>query len=550
MLICARKKTKMNLFPNRHSLPVVFLFLIWVFLIFIVNPIGDFPLNDDWRYAFPVKSLFENGYISVSDDFAPSIVLQVLWGTLFCWLNDEFSFTILRFSTLILGFAGSYFFYRILCSLGTNAKSACFGALFLTLHPLYFQLSFSFMTDVPFVFSCLICLLMFWKYINTEKDTWIIGLAISSAAAFYIRQPGILFLIVLIAYLSLNLSRNKIRILLLIVFSALLYMSFDKIVKPMLGNEEAFVPVTELFIDIFINKPLPFLLEIVKKTIKMVIYLGFFSLPLIPFLWEKFKAKGILRIQFLLPLLFLNLGLLYFLHHINKIFPFGGNILFNLGLGPELLTDVYTFELENGVKLADFWMYLFNFIGQIAGFLIVFFMVKSFSELSDEKKKFFVFVFFLNAMYLPLMSITSFFDRYLLLCFISFWLYLFLFIEFKLSKTKMYLFIPLMLLISYLSVAGTRDYLQWHRTKSLIYDELLSQNIPLNEIDAGFELNSWNNFQRGFKSPEGKSFWWVNDDKYMITFGEIENYEIMNSKTWFSWLALQDREILLLKRKE
>lgn len=540
----------MNLPTNRRSLPVIFLFLVWLLLIFIVNPIGDFPLNDDWRYAFPVKSLFENGYLAVSDDFAPSIILQVLWGALFCWFNDEFSFTILRFSTLILGFAGSYFFYRMLCTLGANVKSAFFGALFLTLHPLYFQLSFSFMTDVPFACFCLICLLMFWKYIKTEKDIWIIGLAISSAAAFYIRQPGILFLAILIAYLSLNFSKNKVKILLLLVFSVLLYLSFDKIIKPMLGEEEAFVPVTQLFFDVFIEKPLPFLLEIVKKTVKTIIYLGFFSLPLLPLLWKNIKRTGILRLKFLLPVLLFNIGLLYFLHHINKIFPFGGNILFNLGLGPELLTDIYTLELDNSVKLADYWMYIFNFIGQIAGSLILLFMMKSFSELSDEKRKFFVFVLFLNVLYLPLMSITSFFDRYLLLTFISFWLYLFLFIDFDLSKRKVSFFIPLMLLISYLSIGGTTDYLAWHRTKSVVYEKLLSQNIPLTEIDAGFELNSWNNFQRGFKSPEGKSFWWVNDDKYMITFGEVEGYKIMDKETWFSWLALQDREILLLKRVE
>ena len=32
--------------------------LIWICMILLANPIGDFPLNDDWAYAYSVSIFF------------------------------------------------------------------------------------------------------------------------------------------------------------------------------------------------------------------------------------------------------------------------------------------------------------------------------------------------------------------------------------------------------------------------------------------------------------------------------------------------------------
>ena len=124
--------------------------LSYVILILLVNPAGDFPVNDDWAYARSVLSLVEDGEFHLLDWGAMTLITQVLWGSLWIKLFG-FSFEVLRFSTIFLGFialAGCYFI--ILC-LGKKTWIATTGTLVLMVNPLFLVLSNSFMTDVPFL---------------------------------------------------------------------------------------------------------------------------------------------------------------------------------------------------------------------------------------------------------------------------------------------------------------------------------------------------------------------------------------------------------------
>lgn len=527
------------------------LFFSFLLLIFIVNPLGNFPLNDDWRYAYPVMSWLENGYISMSDDFAPTILLQVIWAYLFSLPFGEFSFTTLRFSVLVIAFFGIGCFYRLILELTASVKVAIFGAIILLLNPLYFNLSFSFMTDVPFLFSCLATVLAVYFYFKTQKRKYLILIILGSVASFLIRQPGILFLPVLgLLMLWKKIDKSSILFFVsMLLLSVATYLSFDIFLKPIMNIEKAYVPVTQLFYDYFLENPLSFVLEIFKKLVKTIIYIGFFSLPILPFVFGKIKTVGGLKKKFILPVLIFNLGLLFFLHSIGKIFPFGGNIMYNYGLGPELLKDTYTLELANTPRLPIWTMYVFSLIGQVVGCWIILLIVKTYHFLSDLQKRFFQFLFLLNAIYLPLMSITSFYDRYLLLTFASVFLYLMFFLDFAKLRFKNVIYALPIILMSYFAIAGTKDYLSWNRTKLEAFQYLQSEKIDLKKIDAGFELNAWYNFQKGWESPDHLSFWWVNDDDYIISFGEIEGYGIFKKYSFWSALHFRDRDVLILKRE-
>ncbi len=527
------------------------LFFLFLLLIFIVNPLGNFPLNDDWRYAYPVMSWLEEGSISMSDDFAPTILLQVIWAYLFSLPFGEFSFTTLRFSVLVLAFMGIGCFYRLVLEITSSAKAALFGAIILMLNPLYFNLSFSFMTDVPFLLSCLATMMMVYFYFKTEEKKYLILIILGSVASFLIRQPGILFLPVLgLMMLWRKVDKSSILFFVsMLLLSVATYLSFDVFLKPIMNIEKAYVPVTQLFYDYFLENPLSFVLEIFKKIVKTIIYLGFFSLPILPFVFGKIKMEGGFNKKFILPVLVFNIGLLFFLHSIGKIFPFGGNIMYNYGLGPELLKDTYTLELANTPRLPIWTMYVLSLIGQVVGCWILLLIMKTYHALSNLQKRFFQFLFLLNAIYLPLMSITSFYDRYLLLTFASVFLYLMLYVEFiKINLRKAIYVLPIVLM-SYFAIAGTKDYLSWNRTKLEAFQYLQSEKIDLKKIDAGFELNGWYNFQRGWESPDHLSFWWVNDDEYIISFGEIEGYKIFKAYPFWSVLHFRERNIFILKRE-
>src|SRR5688572_26393849 len=74
--------------------------VIWCVSIGIVDPIGDFPLENDWAFGRSVDRLLETGDYRPLGWASMTLVTNVLWGAIFC-LPTGFSFTTLRFSSLI-----------------------------------------------------------------------------------------------------------------------------------------------------------------------------------------------------------------------------------------------------------------------------------------------------------------------------------------------------------------------------------------------------------------------------------------------------------------
>ena len=160
----------------------VLLGLIWTFMVIVVNPLGNFPLNDDWAYGYSVRALVENAQIRFSDWTATNLFGQVLWGALFC-LPFGFSFTALRFSTAVLGFVGVLATYGILRELKTSRATAAIGALTLAFCPIYFALSLTFMNDVPFAAFAISSLYFFLRGLRLDSSLTIaVGLVLAGVA--------------------------------------------------------------------------------------------------------------------------------------------------------------------------------------------------------------------------------------------------------------------------------------------------------------------------------------------------------------------------------
>ena len=62
------------------------------------QPVGDFPLNDDWAYGLPVEVLLRDHKLRFTDWQWASLVAQVCWGA--ACLPGGFSYTALRSPTL------------------------------------------------------------------------------------------------------------------------------------------------------------------------------------------------------------------------------------------------------------------------------------------------------------------------------------------------------------------------------------------------------------------------------------------------------------------
>lgn len=166
----------------------------------LVNPLYNYPVGDDWTYALSVKHLYETGHLRLADESAASIIFHVLWGCLFC-LPFGFSFGALHLSTLALSLGGLIGFYK-LCERLTEMTAAQDSAspwlplvvtLTLWFNPIYFTLSFTFYTDVPFYALMILALTSFvLSQTNRRREILFFSLGcLFSTGAVLVRQYAI-----------------------------------------------------------------------------------------------------------------------------------------------------------------------------------------------------------------------------------------------------------------------------------------------------------------------------------------------------------------------
>ena len=115
-----------------------------------LRPLQDAPFVDDWVYAWAVEHLLQTGRLKILDWSVSQNVAHVLWGALFC-VPFGFSFTALRFSTWVASLLGLLGLHALLREMGARRADALLGVAVVAFYPVYFILSLSYMTDVPFV---------------------------------------------------------------------------------------------------------------------------------------------------------------------------------------------------------------------------------------------------------------------------------------------------------------------------------------------------------------------------------------------------------------
>lgn len=525
--------------------------IIWLLLVLLVNPIGNFPLNDDWQYAYPVKQWIETGQIAMQGRFAPNIILQVVWGYLSCLPFGGFDFSYLRIGVLIIGGATVWLFYTWLKEQEISDKNSFIVSLSLLCSPLFFNLSFSFMTDVPFLFLVLLSLRYFFKY--TEEGTLsTLGLAVTAAiSAYFIRQPGLLLLPAYAAFIFFQKENNGnkwLTIGLLFALTLSAYWGLEEGIKPGLGIAEHYIPVSNLYFSALLQHPTSVLFTWLSRFLKTYIYLGIFAFPLFPFLVDSMRRSQLFSLLNIGSVLFGNLVLLGLLHAIGKTFPFGGNMWFNWGLGPELLKDVYTLGLSNSPKVSVVLLYLIQYLGQISISLISLLLIKRWNDLSQAKKHLYIGLILFNLLYLAVISIFSYFDRYILLCIASTFFIVAPWISVPPGRRISLSVLPL-LCMGYFSFFATKDYLNWNRARLQAFQWMQQEGIKITQMDAGYEYNGWYNYHEHPIQEEGRSFWWITADDYLITFGPVEKYSIIQSFPYYRYLWWKKDQLLVLQKE-
>jgi len=187
--------------------PVVALALLYLSSALLLRPFVNLPFIDDWRYGRSVEHFLKTGELQVLGWTIHYLFAQILWGALFC-LPLGFSFSALRASTVMLAWLGALAFYASLRELECSRRDSLIGTLLLLVNPVFFILTFSFMTDIPFLSLSSGALLFYLRGIKKkgEMNFWIGGLL--EIAAFFTRQLGFAIPATLLLFLLLSFAKR------------------------------------------------------------------------------------------------------------------------------------------------------------------------------------------------------------------------------------------------------------------------------------------------------------------------------------------------------
>lgn len=553
-----------NFFPPdtaRDFLVITFLCGIAVLL---ANPIGDFPLNDDWSYGIAVKRLLETGNFYPTNWTSMSLVTQVLWGSIFTGLFG-FSFEILRLSTLTISLLGIFSIYLLVRQLKQSRWLALLLSLSVAFNPVYFALSNTFMTDVPFMALSAMAMLFFVRNLQHRAWSQLLAGTLITIIAVLCRQNA-LFIPLAFAIGALY-QQGVHKSSLLRAFTPLaLSLAALTVFQTWLARTGK-TPV-------LYGKQIEDLLQIVSSPALwpqsiglngslIILYTGLFLLPVLLVL--TLNSKNVMRwlSRAIIPIAVIGTLLMAFA---GRLMPIKANILNPTGLGPLSLDDTYLLNMPHKEELPTVFWAVISLLTMVGVCLLGWFLLPLLKDTglriyhrifgrSKPKAKWSVSLFFLSGaiIYAAPLIFLGFYDRYLVMLMI---LLAFAFLSvrsIKLSTVKiMYIGIFIVLPTALFSIAATQDYFSWNRARWEALHRLSEEdNIHFSRINGGFEFNGYRLFDNDALINNSHDIWWEEeDDLYMIAFGKIPGYEVVDYYPYRSWLPPFKGQILILRENK
>ncbi|NCR42224.1 MAG: glycosyltransferase family 39 protein [Microcystis aeruginosa W13-11] len=529
---------------------ILIIIAIWTVMVIVVNPLGDFPLNDDWVYGLAVKSILEKGDFRLPSPAHTNLFFQAFWGALFC-LPFGFSFTALRFSTLTLGLIGAIGTYLLLREVNANQKISLLGALLLVVNPLYFGLANSFMTDVPFLALSILSFYFLIRGLKRES----IGEIILGLCLVYINILIRQYAIVILLSFALAYSFKK-RFKLKFLFASSLIFSSGILLHRFYQNWLYYTSRTPVIAENVLSiRKFYFRHDILAISL---IYIGCFIFPIIAIFFVK-KLKEISRQQKTITILIMSSFFVVVMGRLiwptRRTMPFIGNVLRYFGLGPLTLRDTYLLKVNlpsYSLGLKVFWL-IITAMGVLGAVLLLYYLCLAIIQTFSESEKWLkVLILSTILIYLFLFGVKYPFDRYFLFLLPLFMVLLVIsnnYINEQYIGKKITAFALTMIFIwGGFTMAATHDYLAWNRTRWQALNDLMEQGVTPEYIDGGYEFNGWYLNDIKYKQQRGKSYWWVNRDDYIISSGLLEGYQEVKRYPFTRWLLLKQDNIFVLHK--
>lgn len=550
--------------------------LMLVAVVLLVNPAGDFPLNDDWAYAEQVHEILQNHRYQSS--FMALGFAQSLWGALFAGLFGE-SYNVLRFSTLVLALVTLWATSRCALEIGIPRWGAVLCAAAVLANPIFLNLSYTFMTEVPFMAPYTLAGFFYLRALKSggRGDLLLGGLfGVISASS---RQFGIVVGIAvavtgLILWFTRRRSFDPLRVAVFLApWAAAVALYF---LSPALsGRPPVMGDPTQLTAMAFLQKT-------ASNAGTALIYGGLFLLPVTLGRLVHLVARPRSWTPTQWVALPLSIGVVFIsaIHWAPSgarfpILPLLGNIMRNAGTGPLTLRDTYLMGMPWPFTLGPpFWIILTSlslvsvgvFLADVVVPLVKHMFAWRGKSLTAETAasgddhfvgEIFLLVWSLGILVAPYHLVMSgTFDRYLLPAVPPLVVLAARSLRLPTFKAVPVAMGTLCLIVALPGLAAVQDYMSWNRARWQALDYLRVQlKVPPQLIDGGYEFNSvytrddvkkrWGP-RTGMWGPKG---FWVLDDVYAVSFNPRPQYRTLTQIKYFSWLGMKERSLLVLSRQ-
>jgi hypothetical protein len=528
--------------------------LAWIVIGAMIDPRGEFMINDDWAFVRTLETLVSEGRLASTGwgpSFAPggpALLTHLIWGWLFTHFWG-FSLTALRISVLVLGILGSVALLILLRLLKAGAAEALLATLTVVFNPLFLSQSFTYMTDVTFT-SMMILSVMFLAIGVEGPRIFVIAIGLVFALlAILTRQLGLAIPAAFVLTLFVHPAGRAIGrwkglcltvILVIIPWVAYEYylsaIGSTPISRHLVLQEIFLNPITKGFPDYF-----KFLFGNLFSCGLM--YIGLFILPVLALKYRPLLSWAPFR-RFLL--IFTGMFVIFEVALISGILnaaaAFCPNVIFDFGIGPVLLKDVYIMGEQRAWTLppAVYYPIVYWAAVAVAGFLSLAFwsLARLLKGLTSREGPEIAFLpslcLIAGLLYLGVIVLSGFQDRYLIAPCVLFIIWL---VSDRESSVQPVFTPPAVILaaaslvcLTYFSVTGVHDFMELKRAQKKAVDYLVQEkDVNPCHIDAGFEFNGYHCYDPNFQPVKGLSWWWVHKEDYLLTLGSLSGYETVRT---------------------
>jgi len=572
--------------------PPLLIAAIYLACMLLADPRGEFPLDDDWAYTRSAFRLASGEGLRIDEWAAPSLVGQALYGGLLARCFGP-HFLVLRLSTLALSCGIALLLWFTLLRLGIPSSVVWAAVLSWIFNPVQFWLSFTFMTEVPFLFFVSLGTFLFLRSTSTGNRRVLVACAAAFGYAFLIRQTAILFIAVVLILLAVGGNRTKLRdrIVRATVF-ALTAGSFVAAYQVWAIRGGGETPAVQRKFEL-LRHITPAQLN--GNLFGILFYLSFMLIPLwiclLPRVYQLARESGVKRSVVVLGAwgAIAAYGLWWFDAHCARFpylpakafhpqMPFLLNILYDTGLGPVTLDPTYygppATPVHPGLWFAVTILTAIGIV--ILGAILTLGVPAAWTRRTPPAIRDLVLFSLMSVLAVTAFEVIfshreegGIFDRHILTVALPG-----LLLAAGLGRDTAIrgmrqagaapstarstarpgqgfpAALAVLAVLAWFSVSATHDYMAWNRLRWQLGNDLLGQGVDPLTVSGGFEFNAWHNYDtfRARGNIRKVYYWWYDDLEYLITLEPQERYSVRRRLDYYSWLHRRNMPVYLLQR--